>query len=70
MIYLIMEISKLYMFTVLWAFPIVLARMFDNSSYLWFFALSVLVTAVMFTHYEDLEKTDKSKIDNDKEDNE
>lgn len=72
MIYLIREISKLCMFTILWAFPIVLARMFDSSSYLWFFALSIVSTIGMFSHYEDLEKIDafKSKTNNDKENDE
>lgn len=52
------ELCKLLMFTMLWAFPIVLARMFDSAGYLWFFALSLVCTSAMFSHYEDLERTD------------
>lgn len=57
-IIVVRELCKLVMFTMFWAFPIVLARMFDNTGYLWFFALSLVGTSAMFNHYEDLERTD------------
>lgn len=52
------------MFFLLWAFPILLFRWSGNSSYLWFFALSTLSTMGVFSHYEDLEKIDNLKGDN------
>lgn len=56
---LIREISKLVMFTILWAFPLWLSKDTGNYNYLWFLILSVIFTMVMFTHYEDLERVDK-----------
>ena len=61
MVYLIREISKLCMFTILWAFPIALAHMFNSNYYLWFFILSLIVNVGMFSHYESLEKIDALK---------
>ena len=61
MVYLIREISKLCMFTILWAFPIVLAYMFRSNYYLWFFLLSLIVNVGVFSHYESLEKVDALK---------
>lgn len=61
MIHLVREISKVCMFTVLWALPLVMSRMFDSNYYLWFFILSIIATAGMFAHYEDLEKIDLLK---------
>lgn len=61
MVYLIREISKLCMFAILWAFPIVLAQMFRSNHYLWFFILSFIVNVGMFSHYESLEKIDALK---------
>lgn len=56
---LIREISKLAMFTILWAFPLWLSKDTGNYNYLWFLILSVTFTMAMFTHYEDLERVDK-----------
>ena len=61
MVHLIREISKLCMFTILWAFPIVLAHMFRSNYYLWFFILSLIVNVGVFSHYESLEKVDALK---------
>lgn len=65
MIHIIREISKLCMFTILWAFPVLLSRWNGNSHYLWFFALSVVATVGVFSHYENLEKIDNLNSDND-----
>lgn len=56
---IIREISKLCMFTILWAFPLLLTRWSGNYNFLWFFVLSFIVTVGVFSHYEDLERTDK-----------
>ena len=67
----IREISKLAMFTMLWAFPLWLAKDTGNYSYLWLLMLSVTFTMAMFTHYEDLERVDKlSDIKQQEQDNE
>lgn len=55
----IREISKLVMFAILWAFPLLLSKDTGNYNYLWFLILSVTFTMAMFTHYEDLERVDK-----------
>ena len=68
MIHIIREISKLCMFTILWAFPLMLTRWTGNYCFLWFFALSLIVTAGVFSHYEDLEKIDNFNSDNDGQD--
>ena len=65
MLYIIREISKLCMFTLLWAFPLLLTRWNGNNNFLWFFVLSLIVTVGVFSHYEDLEKIDNCKSDND-----
>lgn len=56
MVHIIREISKLLMFTIVWAFPVLLFRWSGNGSYLWFFALSVIVTVGVFSHFEDVTK--------------
>ena len=67
---LIREISKLVMFTILWAFPLWLSKDTGNYNYLWFLMLSVTFTMAMFTHYEDLERVDKlSDIKQQEQDN-
>lgn len=53
------EVVKLAMFTFAWGFPLYLARIFDSRLYFWFFVLSFIITIMMFSHYEDLEKIDK-----------
>lgn len=60
MIYIkiIREISKLIIFIILWGFPLVLSRWNEDNSFLWFFALTVIVTAGVFSHYETLDKVD------------
>lgn len=64
---LIREISKLCMFAILWACPVVLAHLFSNSAFLWLFILSIVGTIGVFSHYEDLEKIDLFDIDEDEE---
>ncbi len=59
--HLIREISKLCMFIVTWAFPILLSQWNENNKFLWLFVLSVIVTGGVFSHYEELEKTDNLK---------
>ena len=67
---LIREISKLVMFTILWAFPLWLSKDKAKYNYLWFLLLSVTFTMTMFTHYEDLERVDKlSDIKQQEQDN-
>lgn len=56
---IVREISKLCMFTILWAFPLLLTYWSGNNNFLWFFILSFIVTVGVFSHYEDLERTDK-----------
>lgn len=56
----IREVSKCIMFTILWTFPLLLTRWNGNNNFLWFFALSLIVTVGVFSHYEDLEKIDKN----------
>lgn len=68
MIYIIREISKLSMFTILWLFPIFLARWNENNNYLWFFILSLIVTVGVFSHYEDLERLESHNHFNEEED--
>lgn len=53
------------MFLIMWGFPLLLTRWTGNSNFLWFFILSLIVTVGVFSHYEDLEKTDNLKDDND-----
>lgn len=56
------EISKLVMFTIAWAVPILLAKMFGNTHFLWFFFLSAILTSAVFSHFEDLEKIERFNI--------
>lgn len=58
MMNLIREISKLCMFAILWACPVILAYMFSRPAFLWLFILSIIGTIGVFSHYEDLEKID------------
>ena len=67
MLQIIRELSKLCMFIVLWAFPMLLAHWNGNNHFLWFFILSVISTIGVFSHYEDLSRIDKLK-DNEEED--
>ena len=64
MIHLIREISKLSMFTIIWLIPVQLSRWNNNNSFLWLFILSFIITLFVFLHYEDLEKNDNLKDDN------
>ena len=50
------EISKLIMFTIVWAIPVLLAKMFGSVHFLWLFALSAIMTGGIFSHYEDVAK--------------
>lgn len=54
------EFVKLSMFTVLWALPVIVAKLFDSPWYLWLFVGSFFATLGIFTHYEDLEKIKNS----------
>lgn len=47
------------MFVVAWAFPLLLARWNDNNLFLWLFALSLIITVGIFSHYEILEELDR-----------
>ena len=51
-IYIVRELSKLFMFMALWGLPFLLAKTFCSPAYLWFFALSLVATMFMFAHYE------------------
>lgn len=51
-IYIVRELSKLFMFIALWGLPFLLAKTFCSPAYLWFFALSFVATMSMFAHYE------------------
>lgn len=62
MLYIIREISKLCMFTILWTFPLLLAYWNEDNDFLWFFALSLVATVGMFSHYEDLERFSNYKM--------
>lgn len=63
------EVIKLIMFTIAWAIPILSAKMFENTHFLWLFILSAIITVAVFSHYEDLEKLEHSfySIDEDDE---
>lgn len=63
MIYIVRELSKLCMFVVLWAFPILLTKWSGNNLFLFFFALSIFGTAGVFDHYESLEHTEQNNDD-------
>lgn len=62
------EISKLLMFTIAWAIPILLAKLFINTNFLWLFLLSIILTAAIFSHFEDLAKIEGPIIFDDIED--
>lgn len=55
MILVIRETAKVIQFTIIWALPVLLAKMFLSPSYLWFFAMSFVLTVLLFSHYEDIE---------------
>ena len=57
-IYIVRELSKLFMFAALWGFPMFLSATFHSPAYLWFFALSFIGTLCMFSHFEVLERID------------
>lgn len=56
---IIREISKLCMFVVAWALPLLLARWNENNLFLWLFVLSLIITVGIFSHYEILEELDR-----------
>lgn len=56
------EISKLVMFTIAWAIPIILAKMFGNTNLLWLIILSAIITIGVFSHFEDLERIEHSEF--------
>lgn len=68
-VFIVRELAKVVMFTILWGIPVLLAHLNQNNSFLWFFILSVIFTGIMFGHYEDLEKIDKGKKCNYNKDN-
>lgn len=68
--YILREMAKLAMFILLWGFPLLLAYLFKSNDYLWFLIVSVIVTGMMFSHYEDLEKIDMLMYKDDSEEDE
>ena len=58
MVELFREIGKVCMFTLVWVFPIYLAQTNADSSYLWLFVISFILTFGIFGHYEDLRDTE------------
>lgn len=62
------EISKLIIFALVFAMPVVVARMFDSASYLWLYFVSAVFLLSLHNHYETLERIDIFK-DNYKDDN-
>lgn len=68
-IYIVRELSKLFMFIALWGLPFLLAKTFGRPAYLWFFALSFVATMSMFAHYETISRIEnltKKNINDDK----
>lgn len=51
------EVSRVLIFAMCVAFPMILAREFDNQKYLWFYALS---SVFIFTLFDDYDKEDKN----------
>lgn len=68
MIHIVREITKLCMLILFWVFPIWLASWNRNNLFLFFFILSALATVGVFSHYEELERTGNSQINNDESD--
>ena len=60
--HIIREISKLFMFTVLWGIPLLLAYLTDNNYYLWLFTMSFAGMCMMFGHYEDIERINQDLL--------
>ena len=55
------ELSKLIMFTVIWAMPLITAKMFGSNYYLWLLVVSFICTIMLFTHFEDIEESEVTK---------
>lgn len=70
MLQVVREVIKLCMFVVLWVIPANLANTFHNGGYLWGYIVSFIVTVGVFSHYEDLERTDRIPKCDDEEDKE
>ena len=58
---IVREICKTIMFLLVWVLPFVLAYVFANPIYLWFFIISFLVSVGIFSHYEDLVKAENKE---------
>lgn len=53
---IVRELAKVIMFTQLWATPLMTAKVFDNQWYLLLFIVSIIGTAALFSHFEDITK--------------
>ena len=62
------EISKLIIFVVAFAMPVIVARMFDSPGFLWLYGVSAMFVMALHNHYETLERIDIFR-DNYKDDN-
>ena len=62
------EISKLIIFVVAFAMPVIVARMFDSPGFLWLYGVSAMFVLALHNHYETLERIDIFR-DNYKDDN-
>ena len=54
------ETVKLIMFTVLWAVPFLAAKTFGSPWYLLLIFISMIMTFMLFGHYEDMEKISRA----------
>lgn len=66
MVFIVRELAKVIMFTVLWGIPVLLTHMNQSNYFLWFFIMSALFTVLLFEHYRELEKIDNHKCNCDK----
>ena len=69
MVFIVRELAKVVMFTILWGLPVLLAHINQNNYYLWFFVMSAIFSGLIFGHYEDLEKIDNRKCNCNKDNN-
>ncbi len=67
-IYIVRELSKLFMFVALWGLPFLLVKIFGSPVYLWFFALSFIATMFMFAHYETIARIENLTKENTNDD--
>lgn len=67
MVRVVREICKLIMFTLLWAIPVLAAYWNHNNYFLFLFAVSIIATVGLFSHYEDLSKYENEHYDSDEQ---